>query len=267
MRKPDPRPLKVVQITDLHLGEPGDSMYNSGIDTGKTLDHVLRHIGQTLPEADMMLITGDLAQNPAASTYKTLRDMLATQPMSIHCLAGNHDDPQLLEDILQGPRLDCARVVTRDDWVIVLLDSTVPGETGGNLGEAELELLEEALHRHPASNALVCLHHPVMPVGSQWLDRLGLADGDALFRVLDRHEQVRGVLFGHIHQVFETQRRGVRIMGTPSTCLQFLPGSAHFALDTRPPAYRELTLHPDGRIDSRVVWVDAQSPVLHAASC
>jgi Icc protein len=47
------------------------------------------------------------------------------------------------------------------------------------------------------------------------------------------------------------------MMSTPSTCFQFVPGRDDFAIDDRPPGYRWLHLYPDGRIDTRVVWVPA----------
>ena len=39
---------------------------------------------------------------------------------------------------------------------------------------------------------------------------------------------------------------------TPATCIQFKPDSNHFALDTLQPGWREIELHPDGRIETRV---------------
>jgi Icc protein len=47
------------------------------------------------------------------------------------------------------------------------------------------------------------------------------------------------------------------LFATPSTGAQFLPKSERFAVDSRPPAYRPFTLHPDGRIETTVRWVDA----------
>jgi len=261
-----PRHLQVVQITDLHLGAPESGMYGVELDTVATLGRVLDKIRRAVPDADLMLATGDLAEHPVTATYERLRDLLCTLPMPVHCLAGNHDEPGLMEELLQGPGLDCAKIITRQDWLLVLLDSTVPGQAGGALSEHELEFLEEALSRHPARNALVCLHHPVVPIHSAWMDRMQLANADALFKVLDRHPQVRGVLFGHIHQDFEAERRGVRLIGTPSTCLQFLPGSRDFALDALPPAWRELTLQPDGRIETQVHYVDEPSEAMRSVS-
>ncbi|ACL71667.1 3',5'-cyclic-AMP phosphodiesterase [Thioalkalivibrio sulfidiphilus] len=261
------RPLTVVQITDPHLGAPSEGMYGVTIDTGATLARVLADIRARCPQADLMLATGDLAERPVPATYAQLRKALSGLPMPVHCLPGNHDEPQVMEEALaDAPGIDCARVITREDWVVVMLDSTIPGHAGGALDADELEFLEETLSRHPARNALICLHHPVVAVGSRWMDRMKLADAGALFQITDRHTQVRGLLFGHIHQDFEAVRKGVRLIGTPSTCLQFLPESDDFALDALPPAWRHLTLHPDGRIDTQVIYVDEPSRAMHSVS-
>ena len=95
-----------------------------------------------------------------------------------------------------------------------------------------------------------------MPVGSAWLDEVGLDDADALLSVLGRHPAVRGVLWGHVHQVYDQEHGGVRMMGTPSTCYQFVPGQDLFGLEDSAPGYRRLRLHPDGRIESRVARLE-----------
>ena len=92
-------------------------------------------------------------------------------------------------------------------------------------------------------------------VGSAWLDAIGLADAAAFWNIVDRHPQVKGVLWGHAHQAFAGRRGNVKLLGTPSTCLQFLPQSDDFAIDTRGPGWRWLELRDDGTLDSAVEWV------------
>jgi Icc protein len=48
------------------------------------------------------------------------------------------------------------------------------------------------------------------------------------------------------------------MIATPSTCSQFKPLSDEFAVDNQPPAWRTLTLHPDGRLETRLRWVEEQ---------
>jgi Icc protein len=69
-----------------------------------------------------------------------------------------------------------------------------------------------------------------------------------------------------VHQCFDTRRRGVRLLATPSTCAQFLPQANEFAVDARPPAYRRITLQPDGTLETEVVWVEPASGALDSAA-
>jgi Icc protein len=98
------------------------------------------------------------------------------------------------------------------------------------------------------------MHHHPLPMGSAWLDGVALRDAAAFLEVIDAHPQVRGVLWGHVHQASDRQRGAVRFLSTPSTCSQFLPDSEFFALDGRPPGLRWLMLHPDGGIDTELDW-------------
>ena len=67
------------------------------------------------------------------------------------------------------------------------------------------------------------------------------------------NDKVRGVIFGHVHQAFDEDYRGRRIIGTPSTCRQFKPRADDFEVDDRPPAYRQITLAADGSIDAELI--------------
>jgi Icc protein len=113
---------------------------------------------------------------------------------------------------------------------------------------------------------MVFVHHHPVAMASRWLDTVGMENADDFFRVLDAHPQVRAVGWGHVHQCFDTRRRGVRLLATPSTCAQFLPQANEFAVDARPPAYRRITLQPDGTLETEVVWVEPASGALDSAA-
>jgi Icc protein len=74
--------------------------------------------------------------------------------------------------------------------------------------------------------------------------------------VIDAHDNVRGVVWGHVHQASDRSRGPVRLLSTPSTCAQFLPNSEFFALDERPPGLRWIQLFPNGEIQSRIDWIE-----------
>ena len=89
------------------------------------------------------------------------------------------------------------------------------------------------------------------------MDAMGLANTAEFFGILDRYAQVRAVLFGHIHQVFEQRRGSVHLLSAPSTSAQFLPATEVHVDDPVPPGYRWLVLHADGRFDTGVSRLEA----------
>jgi Icc protein len=131
----------------------------------------------------------------------------------------------------------------------------VLGADGGHLSPAQLQLLERELAT-ATTPVLVCLHHHPVPVGSDWLDHIGLGNAAEFFRIIDAHRCVRGILWGHVHQAFDGLHRGVRLLATPSTCAQFQPHAHDFAIDARPPAFRTLQLNADGTLITDLYWVD-----------
>jgi 3',5'-cyclic-AMP phosphodiesterase len=86
---------------------------------------------------------------------------------------------------------------------------------------------------------------------------VGLQDAEQFLALVNHYSNVRGVVWGHVHQALDCLIAGVRYMASPSTCAQFLPGSDDFAIDNRPPGYRILELMPDGTIATEVVWLDS----------
>lgn len=93
-------------------------------------------------------------------------------------------------------------------------------------------------------------------MGSAWLDTVGLKNGEDVLERLRTLGRVRIAAFGHVHQEYDADHEGVRIIATPSTCRQFKPGSNDFAVDDNPPAYRRIELHADGSVETELVWVD-----------
>jgi 3',5'-cyclic-AMP phosphodiesterase len=254
----DPRALDVVQLTDIHLcARRGDRL--RGGDPDASLCAVLAEIAANgLP--DLFLVTGDLVQDPCSDAYTRLRDYLGNTGVPTWCLPGNHDDPELMRAELNRDGLATPRARRVNGWLLVLLDSAVRGEAGGELGATELASLANTLASYPDEPALICLHHPPVALGSRWIDALGLADAGAFFEVVDANPNVRAIAWGHAHQAWDGRWEDVLLLGTPSTGVQFLPGADEFAVDeAAPPGWRRLALHPDGRVESQLCWLDSSS--------
>jgi 3',5'-cyclic-AMP phosphodiesterase len=240
----------VLHLTDTHIAV--DAAYAlKGVEVRESLAQVLAHAGrQGRPE--LLLATGDLAQDGSEAAYRWLAGALEPAASRLAALAGNHDNPSLLAAVLPMPRQ-----IQLDGWRIILLHTAVPEAEGGRLADSELTFLDQTLAAPPMPT-LIALHHPPLLLGSRWLDAIGLDNAGDFWRLVEHRQQMRAVLFGHAHQAFDAFRGAVRLLGTPSTCAQFLPYADDFALDTLPPGYRTLALHANGQLETAVHYL---SPV------
>jgi len=256
--------VRLLQISDPHLfADPHGRL--RGVPTLECLQRVLGHALARRRGTDAVLCTGDIV-NDEPEGYAHFARLLGELGKPVYCIPGNHDDPARLRAALARPPFQVGGHVDLGSWRLVLLDSCVPGRTSGRLADAELLRLRQALE-DSERYVMVCVHHQPVGMASRWIDALGIENGAQLLEVLDTygHGRVRVLSWGHVHQCFDERRRGVRLLGTPSTCVQFLPLSNEFALDSRPPAYRQLTLHADGTLDTEVVWVEQVSAVSRTA--
>lgn len=251
--------VRVVQLTDTHLGKASGTTL-LGMDTDHSLQAVIDSVRAEQTTVDLLLGTGDLSDQGAREAYQRLSGYFEQITDDNFWLPGNHDDRAAMASEANDPRRLCHRIRVAN-WQIVMLDSQVPGEVGGELGADELAALEQALAAAADEGlyTLVCLHHQPVAIGCQWLDEQMVADAQQFFAVLDRYSGVKGVLWGHVHQQIDRQRNGVALMASPSTCVQFAPGSVGFRADPASPGYRWLDLHQDGTIDTGVSRVQGVS--------
>ena len=249
--------MRLLQFTDPHLpGSPGALV--RGVATEATLARCVAHARKRHPDPRAILLTGDLVHDDAGG-YQALRAQFGDLRTPVHCLPGNHDDAKLVKRALNGAPFVHDLAVRYGAWIVVMLDSTVAGADHGHLTAEELERLDRVLSENPDTYALVCLHHQPVPHGSRWLDELMLDNAPQFLDVVARHPGVRGLAWGHTHQPLEGRHGRVRLMGTPSTCVQFTQNADEFEVDTRPPAYRWLELGDDGSIETGIEWVDAHA--------
>jgi Icc protein len=245
---------RLIQLTDPHLYGDAQGQLR-GVATYPALLAAVEHARAHHWPCEGILATGDLVQDDAEG-YARFRQVFAGLGVPVYCIPGNHDEPAAMREALQGAPFQLGGVAHWPGWFGVMLDSYLARSASGQLDAQSLEALDTALTENAHLHGLVCLHHHPVSMDSEWLDRVGLKNADEFFAVLDRHSNVRAVLWGHVHQVHDGVRKGVRLMSAPSTCAQFLPRSDDFAIDRRPPGYRWLQLAEDGSIDTAVVWVE-----------
>jgi len=244
--------VRILQITDTHLfAEKHETLL--GVNTWESYQAVLEAIHADGQEYDLIVATGDLAQDQTAAAYQHFAEGIASFRAPCVWLPGNHDFQPAMYSALQEAGISPAKcVMAGEHWQILLLDSQVFGVPHGELSEFQLEWLENKLAAAPERYTLLLLHHHPMPAGCSWLDQHSLRNAAELDSVLANYPRVTHLLCGHIHQDLDVNWNGRRLLATPSTCVQFKPHCANFTLDTISPGWRTLELSADGTLQTDV---------------
>ena len=249
--------VRLLQFSDTHLlADPHGRL--RGVPTLPRLQACLAHAARRHFPADAIALTGDIVQDDPVG-YGTVELLLGGSACPVLLTPGNHDVPDELRRRLARPPFRIGGTHRLGAWQVVLLDSWDAGATNGEgrLGEAQLAGLDATLAAQSGRPTLILVHHPPIQLDSAGLDALQLADGDALLALVGRHQQVRGIAFGHAHQALDVYLPGERrLMCTPATCMQFRPRDPGFVVDDRPPGYRVIDLQDDGGLATEVVWLE-----------
>jgi len=245
--RPSSRLLRIIQVSDCHVAQNPATPYR-GQNADRNLSSLLPVIRRWQP--DLLLLTGDVSEDASAAAYGRVAAQLSTAGAPVLALPGNHDDPALMRRYFpqgpwKGPHVFAAR-----NWRVVLLDSTEPGEVSGRFSAACLERLERDLRANATRFVLLALHHQPVPVGSSWIDCYALEHAGAFWNLVDRHPQIRGIVWGHVHQDFDARRGELRLLGSPSSVANSLPDRDEFTLDLGGPASRWLELGAEGEIET-----------------
>jgi Icc protein len=250
--------LSVIQFTDTHLYADSASRMR-GVDTYDTFKQTVAHALANEGVPDFILLTGDISMDESSQSYERVREIIESINVPIYFLPGNHDCFETMKWVFKkGSQSNIRhdRSFSAGNWRIVLLDSVLPQRVEGRLSDEELARLDEELSSHADLNALVCLHHNAIPIAKVPEDDKGLENAGAFFRLLDKHANVRGVLWGHVHGDYNLSREGVPLYASPSTCIQFKVEDQGVSIAPLPPGYRVLSLTANGSIATRVRWLE-----------
>lgn len=248
---PNNRVISILQITDTHLYRDREGCL-LGLNTDDSLEAIISDATRSGMPVDMVIATGDLVHDSSAEGYQRLADKLGRFGVPVYCLAGNHDEAETLKQNIGQDHLKFTTHTRSGNWQMIFMDSTIAGSEGGHLDKAALDTLDAQLAAEPDLYSLVCLHHQPVNIGSPWLDKMAVDNPEDFFSIIDRYPCVQGVIWGHVHQDYDEVRNHVRLMASPSTCVQFQPNSTEFTVEDIAPGYRWLRLFPDGKFETGI---------------
>jgi len=247
----DSATLRIIQLSDCHVSADPDALYR-GQSADANFQKVLHLAGQWNPA--LVLLSGDVSEDGSRESYERISGLLARTGVPVLALPGNHDDAEVMSRYFPLGAWDGPHVMEIENWQLVLLDSTEPGRISGSFSATYLEQIRASLHDNGGRHTLVALHHQPVEVGAPWIDRYMLESQARFFEVIDQSPQVRCIIWGHVHHDFQVQRKGVTLLGAPSTVANSIPGAEHFTLDPAGPACRWLELSARGEVNTGLLY-------------
>lgn len=193
----------LIQITDTHILPPGQLLYGH-TDTAAHLKEAVAQINRMLPRPDLVIITGDLVENPDKISYQHFIELIKPLKIPVRVIPGNHDDPELMLDVFAGtayfPATDTTFQYAIDDlpYRILALNSHSDGTELPELDEPRLAWLQNQLNES-SRPVLIAIHHPPMMTGISFIDMGGPEWVQAFKSVVNGHPQVKLVICGHCH--------------------------------------------------------------------
>lgn len=214
--------MLIAQITDIHLGfEQG----NPDEFNRQRLDAALRSLKALVPQPDLLLATGDLADTGDDSeSYARLKDALADLPFPVFFALGNHDGREAFRASfpdLPMPGGFFQYAIEDHDLRILVLDTLEEGRHGGEFCEIRAAWLRERLAEAPGRPTLIVLHHPPIESGLSWMTENPEAEWvKRLEAIVSAQTNIVAVIAGHLHRPVVTQWAGTTLAICPSTAPQ-----------------------------------------------
>jgi 3',5'-cyclic-AMP phosphodiesterase len=240
-------PMLIAQISDFHLKPKGMLAYRAA-DTASPLKRAVQHINHLRPMPDVVLITGDVADEGAYESYQILKEILEPLKPPFFMVPGNHDHKPSLGEVFpdhaylagiqeaDGKRAICYTIESFP-LRLVGLDTVIPGEHGGGLNAGRLSWLDEVLSQKPAAPTVLFMHHPPFASGIGHMDKEIFVRREELAGLVAKHPQVERLMCGHIHRAVSR-----RFAGTTAT---ICPGiGMQLVLDLREEAPSTFILEP-----------------------
>ncbi len=219
---------KALIFTDPHITRDGETLI--GLDPLDRFHDALSHALARHPDAQHLILLGDLVHTGVAAEYDRLMPLLADCPLPITATLGNHDARGLFAQHFPGsmnPDGFAQSALDLGPLRLLILDThddkgEAPLEHDGWLCDRRLAWLDAELDRatREDSDVVVFCHHPPAPVGFWAMDAIGLANADALMSRLHANRNVRHLICGHVHRTIHASIANPNGGGLPMSVLK-----------------------------------------------
>lgn len=210
--------MKLLQLTDIHLTTPGQTI--AGRDPNSNFARALEHALDHHPDAEAVVVTGDLSDWGERADYELLKTFVERAPVPVHLAIGNHDDrstflavfPELADS---DGHVQTAFALSAGTGLV--LDTWGPDTHAGHFCAARCAWLDTALQAAEPPVYLFMHHNPI-PTHIRPTDRIMLLDAEAFGAVVARYSsKIAHIFFGHCHQPLAGSFHGIPVSSPRGT--------------------------------------------------
>ena len=245
--------MRIIQITDSHIYGDTTSTFD-GINTKMSFERVLERV-QQLDKPDIVIGTGDLSMDGSSQSYSWLHKRLTKIDAPIVLIPGNHDQQDELAGGIESTCFLKYGELLSGSWCFHFLNTAHGGSHAGRLLSDDLSALTSNFQKNREIFHAIFMHHPPVRMGSIWLDEMGLINLTEFWKSIEHAPNLKLIVCGHVHQELDVVRKNVRVLTSPSTCIQFKPLTKEYSADSLAPGFRVIDFLADGQITTDVIRV------------
>ncbi|MEM9045989.1 MAG: metallophosphoesterase [Pseudomonadota bacterium] len=204
--------MKIIQVTDLHLRTAETT--GSFKDPLGSFKAALADIAWRHPDADLLVLTGDLTEHGEEACYRLLREELEGFPLPAALLIGNHDHRGRFATVFPEHIDHLGFVQGSHDLPIgraLFVDTAEPEGHYGVICEARLGCLEQELSGS-GGPFWIFMHHNPIPSHLRLIDRIMLREREHFRDLIRRYrEKIAYIFHGHLHLPMSGSLAGVPV--------------------------------------------------------
>jgi len=207
---------RIIQVTDIHLANKPNGKA-LGLYPEACFRQVISDVLSLDKPADLVLATGDLANDGSCEAYTRLREMFLEFNIPVFVIPGNHDCVENMKSSLVMNPIRMEQQTEIGGWKIVFLNSQVIDAEHGFIDADGFAQLHEAIDVAGNQPLLIALHHSLTPeCGTSGCQ---LTNAEELLSLCSEHGNIKAMISGHTHCQTEQDHAGIKLLTTPSTFL------------------------------------------------
>jgi len=176
-------------------------------------------------------------------------------------MMGNHDKRNALKKYVKSDLIDTHGyinyTISNYPLEIICLDTAIENNIEGTIFETSIKWLEEKLTKSRNKPVIIFMHHPPIEIGSLLFDHINCNNGDEFIKLISKYQNVKEVIFGHVHCFFDKIINGIKFSSCPSASIQYpidAKSDKNIQLDTN--GYVKIIDYDQGEISTKHVNIN-----------